>query len=178
MKIFSAFLICLAFILNSFGSPLVFKIQKTLSSAELIELSVFDTAKYKSIRIMVTNPTYKSGVIEKTQLKNMIESQRNQVKVYENLINKSTQPSQAESYRRTLGDVTTYLEKLQKQYETAPELEGRFSLFAMDGAEELELQDFKDYPFNRSISIIDPPSKLKIKVRGSGVFTLYVWASN
>lgn len=60
MRKVCSLLFCLLFAVNSFGSPLVFKITKdfTDKNVTINEIARFDATKYRQIRILVTGQKY------------------------------------------------------------------------------------------------------------------------
>ena len=55
MKTLLAFALIFVFGFNCFGSPLVFRATKEISSEQYIEVGRFDSSKYKQLRIRIKN---------------------------------------------------------------------------------------------------------------------------
>lgn len=157
---------CLALVGSSFGSPLVFKTEKTINSKDFVELGSFDAGKYKSIRVLVANKSYKTSVpieyLEAALKAAKLEAERS----------KSDRYSPAEKDR-----AAERLLKAQTEYDSANKIDAGIILFSIDGADKFVLDEYFNKSINRSLIIERPPSKIRVYVKGTGNFKLFVWGS-
>jgi len=130
MKIILGFFLCAVFTLNSFASPLIFKQTKQIPAGDESVFTIFDTAKYKQIRIGIKG-------VNTSDTKNITSV---------------------------------------REIEKALQIE-----FAVYSAEEGELIQLDSKRFDSKISysyLIDsPPSKIIIKIKGEGKYTVFIWGS-
>lgn len=169
------FVVCFALVSFQFAyaSPLIFKITKEVTNAELLELGNFDASKYKQIRVTVkiSNKAQNNLVSKDIALVDLDFAKRefNRVKeLYEQGVYSKSQYDRAEER----------LKVTQQIYDNALEIiYPPVSIFGLEGTEEIFISSFDERSLTNSIVIDSPPTKVSVKVFGRGTYKLFVWAS-
>lgn len=177
MKLTTILLILLLFFVNNvFSSPLIFKVTKEINTQDLIELGSFDATKYKQIRIGVNFTSIKSDSIENNSS-------------YAQLVIKRVELiAKLESFRRiyneqnptviaTSNEIVKVNNDIENLAELLKALSQKIEIVGIEGKDEIPLYSLNGKNTSFSIVLDTPPSKVSIKVKGKGSYSLYVWAS-
>jgi hypothetical protein len=171
-KIILLVLLIICGLTNAISSPLIFKVTKEVNSSGLFELGIFDSVKYRQIRIgiktidRVENSPITKAVAEVNLSMAKRESVRGKKLLDDGFISASEYNILSEKVR------TAQLDNDNAGEMIYPAL----SVFGLENADAILLTSFDDKGnLNRSFLIDTPPSKISVKVSGKGIYTLYIW---
>jgi peptidoglycan hydrolase CwlO-like protein len=150
-----------------FGSPLIFKVTKSLNAQDSIELGSFDATKYRQIRIGIKVNSSRDTSDEKfarlTKKRFELDGQLRDLR---------------EKYTDSYIKIIETQNEIAKVNDEIKEMEKTLSvinIFGIEGVDELLLYELTGRGINRSFVIDTPPSKISVKVSGTGIYSLYVW---
>lgn len=157
---------CFAFVLNSFGAPLVFKITKKIESKEFVELATVDASKFRQIRVLIKRVEGSDQYVS-PELSNRLFQAKVDLDFKKRLLrdNRSTQ-EEVNSLEKNVNDLQSELDKI-KNFQTAVEI-----YTIEDGESILLLTQTENH------SVIDsPPSKIQVMIKGSGTYKLFIYGT-
>jgi hypothetical protein len=176
MKKFLTLILLFAFAANnSLASPLIFKAKKEITSKGLVELATFDATRYKQIRIgikIIGNSDQISTSISTSKAIAEIElnAAKRELKRKEELL------EQGEISHMDY-DLAKDRERIaQQKYDGAEENAYQsVSILGVEGSDEILIATLGERTSIRSLIIDSPPAKIRVKVSGKGMYSLYVW---
>lgn len=159
------------------SSPLIFKVTKEINTKDLIELGSFDATKYKQIRIGVKFTSTNPDSVESTPAYRLLVSTRVEliVKLAElEMSFRENHPEILSTQKKIdkIEDEVANLAKLQNE-----ELKRTIKILGVEGKDEILLYSSDGKNTSFSTILESPPSKIIIKAKGEGNYSLYVWAS-
>lgn len=160
-----------------FSSPLIFKAIKEINTKDLIELGSFDATKYKQIRIGVNFISAKSNSIENTSAYAQLVAKRAELSAKLETL-KLTLKEKHPDVIRTGNEIDKINDEIEKLVNSQKEkLSQTIEIVGIEGKDEIPLYSFDEKNKSFSIVLDSPPSKISIKAKGEGKYSLYVWAS-
>jgi hypothetical protein len=166
-KILICCLILILLVSAALGSPLVFKATKEVKNGETAELGAIDCTKYKQIRIGLIAPDSFPPTKDEAESKlaGASEEHRRAKGLFERGVYSKAQLDAAQEA----------LVNAYKTFQNAETLPPIVFIYGVEAVENILINSFKAE--SRSIVIDSPPSKLIVKVSGSGTYKIFVWAS-
>lgn len=174
-KITILFLLVGFFTSNILSSPLLFKVNKKITTGGL-ELATFDASKYRQIRIGVKAismdnsqtvkelPAYSQLIQKRAELLSELERM---LKVF-----KEGHP-QIVAKKNEINKINEEIESLEKSINE--QLAPKVTILAAEDKDTIILEKFEEKDINRSIVIDSPPSKINIIFDGKGIYSVYIW---
>lgn len=150
------------------ASPLVFKVSKTVTSREFVELGSFDASKFSRLRVglKVLTPDGKLPLNKETADLELARARRDfnrtETLFKDGLVSKSEFDSASERFKNA-----------QEMAESSFSAE----IVGVVGEEEIHVLSIDQNTLRTSIVIDAPPSLLRIKVKGKGTFSFFAWAN-
>mgnify|MGYP001567333182 CR=1 FL=1 len=163
-------------VLNSLASPLIFKSQKEITTVGVFELGVFDTTKYKQIRIGINriknSPTKEQVEMAKSKAEIEVNAARRELIRAVELLEKGV------ISKLEYDQAKDRLEKAEVYFRIPVEVISlNISLYAVENGEEIFLIDLDKKSNSQSFVLDTPPSKIVVKVSGQGKYSLFVWGT-
>jgi len=159
-----------------FGSPLIFKVTKSLNAKDSIELGSFDATKYRQIRIGIkvssSSDTSKISSSRDTSAEELARLTQKRVELDGQLRN--LREKYTDSYIKII-EIKQEIAKIDDEIKEMEKFLSVINIFGIEGVDELLLYELTGRGLNRSFVIDTPPSKISVKVSGTGIYSLYVW---
>lgn len=170
MKKFLVFVLFFVFVVsNAFGSPLIFRVKKEITTTGVAELASFDATKYRQIRIGV-----KVSNLEKSVSKIAAETELSSAK--EELQRKENLLASGDITRSTFDLSLERVRIAQRIYDSTKEYSSTsVNIFGVENGDEILLAVLELGNVARSVVIDSPSSKISVKVAGKGTYSLYIW---
>lgn len=141
---------------------MIFKATKEVKDGETVELGTIDCTKYRQIRIGV--------FVEGVTIAGFPSAEFDRLRVAKDNLFFAKESRDASKIEQA----TSQFEKARKEYGEA--YSSPFvSIYGIESGENILIDKF--IAESRSIVIDSPPSKLIVKVSGSGTYKIFVWAS-
>jgi len=167
MKQVLSFFLILGFTFQAgLASPLVFRVSKSISSKDFVELGGFDASKFRQIRISlkVLTPSGNLPVSKETAERELAYAKsdftRTERLFKDGLVSKSN-----------LDSATERLRNAQDMVDSSFSAE----IVGVVGEDEVPVLSIDEKSVRTSIVIDTPPNLIRVKVKGNGAFTFIAW---
>lgn len=151
----------------AFGSPLIYKVSKTIASDEITEVGTFDALKYRQIRIgiKVDNTAAVSKYYELSKKRQDLETELYSLK------------SKYTDEHPKVREIKQEISNLDKEIRSLGKIYPTILISGVEGQEQIPLFELRKESLTNTFLIESPPSKISIKVEGKGNYSFFVWGS-
>lgn len=160
------------FVVNSYSAPLIFKATKSIDSSEAVEFAVIDALKYRQIRILISKAGFKGKEpINAEAIRVEYAAAKRELERVKNL---------KESGVVSEFDVKVAQDRFnnaEPMFKTLPKFQTGAEIYSIEDGEDILFSEYGANILNSPVVIDSPPSKIKIMLKGSGTFKLYIWGS-
>lgn len=164
------------FVLANSGicSPLLFKVTKVIDSPDYIELGVFDATRFRQVRIGINMISTKRGASKAQEFAQFeLNAAKRELDRNKQLLNNGI-------IARSEFDVA------QERYDAAVKnlesggavIESQFEVVGVVDSEEVSLfSPLSEKIASRSFVLDTPPGIIRLKAKGKGSFSIYIWGT-